>query len=177
MGSTSRRGGSCVAGECLGGAQGRPRDPGRQEKQPQFPRLRLPIARQAPRRVPKRSARDDKSLWDWVGGRCAGRQFFTTSVLFRPRCDRFRSRERPAPGYALRLAWFFDCAPGRIVHRWRDFGGASLRMTFCQAVDSASRRFQVLWLRRKLFFKSSRMRSKSAWVRRRFQAGFFENQG
>ncbi len=25
---------------------------------------------------------------------------------------------------------FFGCAPGGMVHRWKDIGGASLRMTF-----------------------------------------------
>jgi len=42
---------------------------------------------------------------------------------------------------------------------------------------NASSRFQVRWFFRKPFFKSSRIRSKSALVRRLFHAGFFWNHG
>ncbi len=73
----------------------------------------------------------------------------------------------------------FDSAPRSIVHRRGERRRRSAQddNLVCYASDSASSRFQVRWLRRKDFFRSSRMRSKSAWVRRRFQAGLRLNQG
>jgi len=41
----------------------------------------------------------------------------------------------------------------------------------------ASRLFQFFWLRRKDFFRSSRMRSKSVWPLSLRHAGFLVNQG
>jgi len=73
----------------------------------------------------------------------------------------------------------------RTIRCWRMCGARGIsRQRECRGKDyspsggiCSSRRFQVFWFLRKPFFRSSRMRSKSALVRRLFQAGFFWNQG